>query len=105
MTHHQRWTAKHWPKPASGRRRGGQGRSGHEVDPAKFPARFTAPGIVRTPCAARTPQQAALYIDPLNQTVSRRAARRQADELQHATWTRTPPGAPYGIWLPPLPWP
>ena len=40
----------------SGRRRGGQGRSGTEVDSAKFPAQFTRTWIVRTPCAtARTP--------------------------------------------------
>ena len=92
------WTAKHWPKPASlDAVEVDKDDQGTEVDSAKFPAQFT-----RTWDRAHTlrygensHQQAALYIDPLNQT-----------GFAHATtWTRTPPGAPYGIWLPPLPWP
>ncbi|KAB8295444.1 bifunctional phosphoribosylaminoimidazolecarboxamide formyltransferase/IMP cyclohydrolase [Bifidobacterium avesanii] len=59
------WTAKHWPKPAtvaSG--------EGETAEDAKFPAKFT-----RTWDKAHTlrygensHQQAALYVDPLNQT-------------------------------------
>ena len=65
------WTAKHWPKPASlDAVEVDKDDQGTEVDPAKFPAQFT-----RTWDRAHTlrygensHQQAALYIDPLNQT-------------------------------------
>ena len=65
------WTAKHWPKPASlDAVEVDKDDQGTEVDSAKFPAQFT-----RTWDRAHTlrygensHQQAALYIDPLNQT-------------------------------------
>ena len=65
------WTAKHWPKPASlDAVEVDKDDQGTEVDSAKFPAQFT-----RTWDRAHTlrygensHQQAALYVDPLNQT-------------------------------------
>ena len=65
------WTAKHWPKPASlDAVEVDKDDQGTEVDPAKFPTQFT-----RTWDRAHTlrygensHQQAALYVDPLNQT-------------------------------------
>ena len=65
------WTAKHWPKPASlDAVDVDKDDQDTEIDSAKFPAQFT-----RTWDRAHTlrygensHQQAALYIDPLNQT-------------------------------------